>query len=77
MTGDDTTEDGLRRARENVMHEVGYFQAKFGLANVCLLHEEGVSIPSNIHGLVYIPFPTGLVSAAFGALARELGVAFG
>ena len=76
MTGDDKVENGALRARENVMHEIGYFQGKFGLANVCLLHEEGVNIPSNIHGLVYIPFPTGLVRAAFGALGRELHMTF-
>jgi hypothetical protein len=44
--------------------------------NVCLLHEEGTNILSNIHGLVYIPFPKGLVSATFGVLSRELRVAF-
>jgi len=76
MTGDDKTEDGQRRTRENVMHEIGYFQGKFGLSSVCLLHEEGVNIPSNIHGLVYAPFPSGMVSAAFTVLSRELRAAF-
>ena len=72
MTGDDLTADGQARARENVIHEIGFFQGKYGLAKVCLIHEEGVSIPSNIQGLVYTPFPKGLVSASFGVLAREL-----
>lgn len=72
MTGDDEVAKGPPRARENVIHEIGYFQGKYGVANVCLLHEEGTNIPSNIHGLVYIPFPKDLVSAAFGALGREL-----
>ena len=36
MTGDDTTTDGEVRARENVMHEIGYFQGRFGLYNVCV-----------------------------------------
>lgn len=76
MTGEDKTQEGQLRARENVIHEIGYFQGKFGLANACLLHEEGANIPSNIHGLVYIPFPPGMVSAAFGALTRELRAAF-
>ena len=76
MTSDDNAQDGALLARENVMHEIGYFQGKFGLANVCLLHEEGVNIPSNIHGLVYIPFPKDMVRAAFSALGRELGTAF-
>ncbi len=76
MTGDDQADSAAPRVRENVMHEIGFFQGKFGLANVCLLHEEGVSIPSNIHGVVYIPFPKDLVIATFGLLTRELRAAF-
>ena len=72
MTGDDKDDAGVARARENVMHEIGFFQGKYGLSRVCLLHEEGVSIPSNIQGLVYSGFPKGLVSATFGLLHREL-----
>ena len=72
MTGDDLDADGRARARENVIHEIGFFQGRYGLSRICLLHEEGVSIPSNIHGLVYTPFPKGYVSATFGLLHREL-----
>ncbi len=74
MTGDDKSEDGELRARENVLHEIGFFQGKLGLDKVILLHEEGVNIPSNIHGLVYIPFPNDTVEATFGALLRELKI---
>ncbi|MCU7804984.1 MAG: nucleotide-binding protein [Candidatus Thiodiazotropha sp. (ex Lucinoma borealis)] len=77
MTGDDEDTEGNPRARENVMHEIGYFQCRYGLSAVCLLHEEGTSIPSNIHGLVYIPFPKGYVSATFGTLMRELNAFYG
>ena len=52
MTGDDTDAAGKLRARENVVHEFGYFQGKFGFSAVCLLYEEGTELPSNIHGLV-------------------------
>jgi predicted nucleotide-binding protein len=76
MTGDDDVGYEKPRARENVMHEIGYFQGKYGLRGICLLYEEGTNIPSNIHGLVYIPFPKGLVRATFGALARELKTVF-
>lgn len=76
MTGEDSDAEGNLKARENVMHEIGYFQGKFGLSAVCLLHEEGTNIPSNIQGLVYIPFPNGYVSATFGALMRELKAFF-
>lgn len=74
MTGDDLIQDGEVRARENVMHEIGFFQGKMGLSNIVLLHEEGVNIPSNIHGLVYVPFPKGTIEATFGALQREIKV---
>lgn len=73
MTGDDVFEDVVR-ARENVIHEIGYFQAEYGLENVVLLHELGVNIPSNFHGVVYIPFPKNTVEATYGPLARELKV---
>lgn len=73
MTGDDIIENGKEiRARENVLHEIGFFQGKYGLGNICLLHEESVNIPSNIHGLGYIPFPKDTIEASFGALFREL-----
>ena len=75
MTGDDIFEKHVR-ARENVMHEIGFFQGKYGLQNVVLLHEEGVNIPSNIHGIVYIPFPKDTVDATFGTLMRELKAIF-
>lgn len=77
MTGDDRLEGGEVRARENVLHEIGYFQGKYGLARVVLLHEEGVNIPSNIQGLVYIPFPKGYIDGVQGALMRELRVLYG
>ena len=74
MTGDDLINEDEVRVRENVLHEIGFFQGKFGLDKVVLLHEDGVNIPSNIHGLVYIPFPKETVEATFGGLQRELRV---
>lgn len=74
MSGDDSADSGEIRVRENVMHEIGFFQGIYGLSNVILLHEMDVNIPSNIHGLVYISFPKDTIDAAFGALHRELKV---
>lgn len=76
MTGDDIGPDGSARARENVMHEIGFFQGKFGRSKVVVLHEEGVSIPTNLSGVVYIPFPKGMVSAGFHVLTRELSAIY-
>ena len=76
MSGDDRDADGVARARENVVHEIGWFQAKYGLSGVALLHEEGTNIPTNIAGVVYVPFPRDHVEATFGVLLRELQAFF-
>ena len=44
------------RARQNVILELGYFLHGLGRKRVCVLHEEGVELPSDIHGIVYVPF---------------------
>jgi predicted nucleotide-binding protein len=77
MSGDDFDSDGASRVRENVMHEIGYFQAKYGRHRVVLLHEEGVSVPTNLAGIVYAAYPKGTVRATFGTLDRELRAAYG
>lgn len=43
------------RARQNVILELGYFIGKLGRSRVLPLYSEGVELPSDIHGLVYIP----------------------
>jgi Predicted nucleotide-binding protein containing TIR-like domain len=76
MTGDDIASDDETRVRENVMHEIGFFQARYGFERVCLLREEGVNIPSNLDGIGYSGFPKGQVKSAFVELLRELRAAF-
>jgi hypothetical protein len=75
MTGDDRVGDEVR-ARENVIHEIGFFQGKYGLNRICLLYEDGVSIPSNIHGLVFVKFPPDSVEAGLAHLRIEIEAAF-
>ncbi|MNY49395.1 putative nucleotide-binding protein containing TIR-like domain protein [compost metagenome] len=77
MTGDDEFPNAVPRVRQNVMHEIGFFQGRYGVRNVCLLYEENTDIPSNIEGLVYIPYPKGYITATFSSLQRELHRAFG
>ena len=43
------------RARQNVILELGYFFGKLGRGRVCALYKENVEIPSDIHGVLYIP----------------------
>ena len=72
MTGDDVANGDEARVRENVMHEIGFFQGRYGRSNVILLHEEGVNIPTNLSGVAYVPFPKGNIKAGFHVLQREL-----
>jgi predicted nucleotide-binding protein len=44
------------RARQNVIFELGYFFGKLGRARVCALYQEGVELPSDIHGVIYVPY---------------------
>ena len=43
------------RARQNVILELGYFVGKFGRGRVCALKGEGVEVPSDYSGVLYIP----------------------
>jgi hypothetical protein len=65
LTGDDATEAGGTRARQNVIHELGYFQGLLGRDRIVLVLEEGVESLSNIAGLEHISFPRGKVRSAF------------
>jgi len=72
MTGDDFTQEEEARVRENVMHEIGFFQGLYGRTFVILLHEEGVNIPTNLSGVAYVPFPKDSIDTSFHVLQREL-----
>jgi len=49
-------EEYSERARQNVILEFGYFIGKLGRDKVCCLHKGDVELPSDMHGMVYIPF---------------------
>ena len=44
------------RARQNVVLELGYFLGKLGRSHVCPLVRGKMELPSDIHGVVYVPF---------------------
>lgn len=50
------TKKKTKRARQNVILELGYFIAKLGRERVCALQTGKVELPSDIHGIVYIPY---------------------
>lgn len=61
MTGDDEgRKRGSRkfnkRARQNVILELGYFLGKLGRKQVAVIYENEVEIPSDFSGILYIPY---------------------
>jgi predicted nucleotide-binding protein len=44
------------RARQNVILELGYFMALLKRQNVCCLYKGELDYPSDIRGIVYVPF---------------------
>jgi predicted nucleotide-binding protein len=61
------------RARQNVILELGYFMGRLGRKNVVALQQEGLELPSDILGIVYIPLDEGRAWKTL--LARELQAA--
>ena len=72
LTKDDEQKDDAVRARQNVIHELGFFQGKYGRENVVLLAERGVELFSNISGIVRIEFEPAHFESIFDPLRREI-----
>jgi len=71
LTAEDATEDGRRLPRQNVIHEVGLFQGRYGFDRVLLLVEEGcdfVGSPS----LGTATFPPNAIETAFWRLFKMI-----
>ncbi len=72
MTGEDETQDGKLRARQNVIHEAGLFQGRLGFNRAIILLEEGTEGFSNIQGIDQIRFSKGNIKETFGEVLAVL-----
>ena len=61
------------RARQNVIFELGFSIANLTRRRVCALYEEGIELPSDLHGVEYQPLDAA--GAWKSRLARELHAA--
>ena len=60
LTPDDITNQGLHRARQNVILEIGYFIGKLGKERIRMLTKGDIEIPSDLQGILYEKFdPSG------------------
>lgn len=72
MTAEDETSTNTKRTRQNVIHEIGFFQGKLGFEKVAILKQDNVESFSNIDGIQYIPFSGDDISQTFYELQRVL-----
>lgn len=72
MTGEDEHTDASVHARQNVIHEIGKCQDRFGFERTIILLEEGCEKFSNIDGIIYISFTNGKIKETFGDVVSVL-----
>ena len=72
MTAEDETKEDKIRARQNVIHEIGFFQGKLGFEKVAILKEDKVEKFSNIDGFQYIEFSGNNIKQTFFELQEML-----
>ncbi|MEM8755978.1 MAG: TIR domain-containing protein [Pseudomonadota bacterium] len=70
----DRPEERLYRSRQNVVLELGMMLSHLGRSKVAILmrEQEKMERPSDIHGLIYIPFKDDLQKEAGPLLAKEM-----
>lgn len=64
----------LPRARQNVVFEFGLFVGKLGRNRVCCIYTGDVELPSDLQGLVYLPFKSSVNEVQLD-IVRELRAA--
>ena len=83
LTGDDAggpkhlseTNELALRARQNVIFELGFFTAKLGRERIAVLYEEGVEVPSDYSGIIYIPIDSqGIWKFSLGKEFKTAGL---
>jgi len=72
LTKADEMKDGTWHGRQNVIHEIGFFQGRLGWDHAIIVVEEGVVLPTNLDGTQQVRFPSGVISAAEGKVAAAL-----
>lgn len=72
MTAEDEQKDGGLRARQNVIHEIGFCQGAFGRNKVLVLKQKGLESFSNISGIVYEEFVADNIKSTFSKIQQEI-----
>ncbi|MFZ0033576.1 MAG: nucleotide-binding protein [Sedimentisphaerales bacterium] len=74
LTPDDEVRDSngkiIKRARQNVIFEMGFFVGKLGRDRVCCLRKEDIEIPSDISGVIYKPFKSKIDEVKYAVITE-------
>jgi predicted nucleotide-binding protein len=65
------------RARQNVVLEFGFFMGLLGRDRVCCLHKGNVELPSDMHGIVYIPFQESITECREKIIKELKAIGYG
>jgi len=72
MSDDDYTKEGKARARQNVIHEMGLFQGRYGHKRVIVMKKKSVELNSNLIGKNLIEYHNN-IDEGFHKLKKALG----
>ncbi|MGW1710427.1 TIR domain-containing protein [Streptomyces sp. NPDC002206] len=72
LTAEDTTDEGHRVARQNVIHEIGLFQGRHGFDRVLVLAEDGCATLPETADARTATFPHHAIDKAFWSLDQAL-----
>ncbi|MER7009711.1 PfkB family carbohydrate kinase [Dactylosporangium sp. NPDC000555] len=72
LTVEDLTAEGKRFARQNVVHEIGLFQGRYGFDRVAVLAEDGCDYVPELAAPYSISFPRNGIQSAFWKVRRIL-----
>ncbi len=71
-TAEDEQADSTMRARQNVVHETGFFQGRLGFEKAIILREDGCESLTNLDGVQEIRYPAGRIRETFGDVVATI-----
>jgi len=76
MTAEDQQTNGTIRTRQNIVHEIGFWQGNLGRENVLILRQNNAELFSNISGIVYEFFRENDIKSTFERIRKEVENAY-
>ena len=72
VTADDEPAEAKSEARQNIIHEIGFLQGKFGPDNVLVLKQAGLDDYTRATGIEYAEFKNEDIQTLFDRIQNEL-----